>query len=342
MRLLPLLAALALAGCAAEREVIETRLSPVRTYGWPSDVVDPEPDWNPARPILLARCRGGFCLLEEGGKGVQRFAAEDRKESFFPRWLNPEQLVFGPAVNATRTSTGHVVHPSDGLTVVTIGEASAPRRMLADRGFQPRPDGQGRVWAQALDRIITIGSHGEVDEFGEGFDPQPQPDGPGLAWRDTPAFTADWWTGKTGPGMMHVRWSPGTSDDVPGAMQAAWTRAGGAILTVVDNPPAAKAPWWSGGTRLVHLAGPGSTPVTLRNDARDPAPHPLAELLAWTSNDGGIWIGTIRSDGWSERVATAASRPRWSTDGRRLCWLADPTPGTQTPAIRVAVLAPPR
>ena len=342
MRPTPLLAlCLVLAGCG-ERAPAEGRLMLLRSYGWPADVVEPAPDWNPAKPTLVASSLGGFSLLEEGGRGEQRFAAEDRKETFFPRWLNGTQFVFGPGRNATQTASGTVVHPSDGLTVVPLGEGKPLRRTLADRGYQPQPGAEGLVWAQALDQIFSVDSRGAISEFGGGFDPQPQPDGPGLCWHDTPVFTTDWWTGSSGLGSMQVRWQPGQTDVVGGAVQAAWTNRGGVILTVLDAAAPAGSPWWAGGTHLVHLPGPGATPQSLRRAARDPQPHPIADLLAWTAEDGGIWIGTIRADGWSERLAPAGRRPRWSPDGLRLCWLADPVAPRQTPDIRVAVLGPAR
>lgn len=337
-----LVCSLILLAACGERPPAEGRLMTLRTYGWPADVVEPAPDWNPAKPTLVVSSRGGFSLLEEGARGEQRFAAEDRKETFFPRWLNADQLVFGPGHNATQLATGNVVHPSDGLTVVTLGEGKPLRRSLADRGFMPQPGADGLVWAQALDQIFCVDGRGEISEFGGGFDPQPQADGPGLCWRDLPVFTTDWWTGKTGLCSMMVRWQPGQTDVIAGGVQAAWTSRGGVILTVLDAPAATGKPWWSGGTSLVHLRGPGAPPQTLRRNARDPHPHPIADLLAWTAEDGGVWIGTIRPDGWSERLAPAGRRPRWSPDGLRLCWLADPVAPKQTPDIRIAVLGPAR
>jgi hypothetical protein len=122
-------------------------------------------------------------------------------------------------------------------------------------------------------------------------------------------------------------------------MQAAWTRHGGLLATIQLAPGQEGHPWWTGGTRIVHLAGPGAPAVTVRDGARDPEPHPRADLLAWIGEDGGVWIGSQRADGWSERVAVAGSRPRWSHDGLRLSWLEPPAAVSQLPAIRVAVLA---
>jgi hypothetical protein len=341
MKLLPLalLAALAIAGCS-QRPLVETQLKAIRTYGWKASVVDPAPDWNPSSHILVARALGGFTLLEEGGRGERMFATEDRRESHHPRWLNRDQFVFGPARNATRTVEGTVIEPSDGLTVVTVGEGRPQRVRLSDRGFRPRPAHDGLVAAQAGNRILMIDSRGVTSDFGEGFDIEPQATGPGLCWRDIPAFEPDWWTGRNGPGSMHVRWRPGVVDLVPSGVQAVWTRRDGVVVTVKDaEAPAGKA-WWTGGTHLVHLPAPGAQPVTLRQGARDPAPHPLADLLAWSGDDGGVWIGTLRADGWQERIADNGSMPRWSHDGLRLCWLETPADGTQIPAIRVTVLAP--
>jgi hypothetical protein len=187
--------------------------------------------------------------------------------------------------------------------------------------------------------IVFIDAQGKVSEFGEGFDPEPQPDGPGLCWRDTPAFDTDFWTGRTDPGVMYVRWARGQTDKLGNATQVAWTRRGEVIATVVEATAPAGTPWWSGGTHLVRCAGPGAPVVELRAHARDPAPHPHTDLLAWTDRDGGVWVGTMRRDGWSERIAESGSRPRWSADGLRLSYLETPPAGSQLPAIRVAVMA---
>lgn len=333
-----LAAALLLAGCQA-RPLLESQLKPIRTYGWPASVVDPAPEWNPASHVVLARSIGGFSLFEEGGRGERRFTSDTRSEAHLPRWLNADQFVFGPAYNARRSADGTVSTPSDGLTVVTLVDGRPQRARLADRGYRPIPAGPGRVIAQEGNRILVIDSRGQVQEFGEGFDPEPQPDGPGLCWRDTPAFEPDWWTGRQPPGAMHVRWERGRVDDLGDAVQAAWSRRGGLLATVRRARAGEGQPWWAGGTDIVRVAGPGARPETVRRDARDPQPHPKADLMAWTGDDGGVWIGTIRPDGWSERVSEAGSRPRWSHDGLRLCWLAPPAAGSQVPSISVAVLA---
>lgn len=340
MKLLPILAAAlaVLAGCGP-RELLESQLKPIRTYGWPASVVDPAPDWNPDSRLLVGRSAGGFSLFEEGGQGERRYASENRRESHYPRWLNADQFVFGPAYNARRAPDGTVSTPSDGLTVVTMTEGRPSRAALCDRGFRPQPAGGGLVAAQEANRILLIDSTGKVEEFGEGFDVEAQRDGPGLCWRDTPAFEPDWWTGRSGPGVMHVRWKRGVVDDVPGAVQAAWTRDGAVLCTIRTALAPAGQPWYAGGTAVVLVPGPGQAAVPARSGARDPAPHPRADLMAWTGDDGGVWIGTIRADGWSERIAVAGSRPRWSADGLRLCWLAPPAEGSQLPTITVTVLA---
>jgi len=333
------LVVLGLAGCTTPREPVESRLKPIRTYGWPASVVDPAPDWNPASHHLVARSMGGFSVFEDGGPGERRYAADDRRDCHQPRWLNREQFVFGPGWNARRAADGSVSTPSDGITLVTLTDLKPTAKVqLCDRGFMPRPS-TGVLVAQDGNKIIIIDARGRISDFGEGFDPEPQPDGPGLCWRDTPAFETDWWTGREGPGNMHVRWRSSLVDDLPMGMQAAWTRDGGVLATVLTAAAPAGKPWWAGGSSIVHLTGPGATPVIVRKNARDPAAHPFADLLAWTGEDGGVWIGTLRPDGWSDRLADAGSRPRWSHDGLRLCWLETPPSGSQIPAIKVAVLA---
>lgn len=337
--LAPLALVLMLVGCN-DRAPIETELQTIRSYGWEASAVDPEPDWNPESYQLVARSTGGFALLEEGGKGEQVFASEERRESHYPRWINRSQFVFGPSVNAVRQPDGRVLHPSDGLTVVTINEGRPTRRILCDRGFMPMPAGN-LIWAQALERIISIDTRGNVSELEDGFEPVPQPGGPGLCWRDIPTFTPDYWTGRESQGILHIRWKPGTVDDIQRATQAVWTRDGGVLATVIDTPAATGKPWWSGSTRIVGIDGPGLPQRDVRTGAHDPSPHPKADLLAWTKDDGSLWIGTLRPDGWQLRITENGYRPRWSNDGLRLCWL-EPQTGKQNPMIRVAVLAPKR
>jgi hypothetical protein len=338
MKPLPLFAVvLLLAGCGP-RELLESQLKPIRTYSWAASVVDPAPDWNPGSYLILARSSGGFSLLEEGGRGERRFSAENRRECYLPRWLNADQFVFGPAYNARRAPDGTVSTPSDGLTVVTFDDGKPTRATLADRGFRPKPAGGGFIAAQEANHILFVDSRGKIDEFGDGFDAEPQPNGPGLCWRDTPAFEPDWWTGREA-GVMHVRWQRNVVDNIPHAVQAAWTRDGQVLCTLRPTTAQVGHPWWSAGTDVVLVPGPGKPPVLARHDAFDPAPHPLADLMAWSGHDGGVWIGTIRADGWSERIAVSGSQPRWSHDGLRLCWLAPPAEGSQLPVVTVAVLA---
>ncbi|MEK7412161.1 MAG: hypothetical protein AAB263_02455 [Planctomycetota bacterium] len=325
-------------GCSSQRPVSEAELHVIRTYGWASSVLDPAPEWNPKNFQLVARTLTGFSLLEEGGRGERTYASEGRHAICFPRWINEYEFVFGPATNATRSTDGHVIHPSDGLTVVDLSSNKPIRRRLSDRGFQPKPTGLGEVCAQDEQHIIMIDDRGRSRMFSAGFDPEPQFGGAGLCWRDTPAFSPDWWTGKTGIGMLNVRWSPGHVDQVAGGIQAAWTWRGELLVTAVKDTFPAGKPWWSAGTTLLLLTGPGSEPKLLRTNVRDPAPHPQADLLAWVDDLGALWIGTQRPDGWSERISTNGERPRWSHDGLRLCWLEPTSTDRRTPLIQVAVL----
>lgn len=181
MKFLALALVVLAAGCTGNREPLETRLEPIRTYGWPASVVNPTPEWNPSANILLARSMGGFSTFEEGGQGEQRFASEDRRECHSARWLNRDQFVFGPGWNARRAPDGTVTVPTDGITLVTLSEGKpVAKDHLSDRGATPRPAGGNRITAQDGNRIIHIDSRGRIEEFGEGFDAVPQPDGPGL------------------------------------------------------------------------------------------------------------------------------------------------------------------
>lgn len=338
MRLLAILAVCLLGTACADRAPVEPHLQVIRTYGWPASVIDPAPDWSPDSTTLVVRSLGGFSLLEDGGKGERTYGAEDRRQTYNPRWISQTSFVFGPASIAVRSAEGLVVPHSDGITQVLLGEGKPQRTQIAGVGYMPKPVRDGRIWIQAEDRIACIFPDGKLGEFGDGFEPEPQPDGPGLCWRDAPAFSPDWWTGRSGPGTMLVRWSPGVVDQFPGAVQAAWTRRGGVVLTIVDRPAADGKPWWSGELHQALVPGRGAAAVTLRRGAHDSAPHPLSELMAWVDGDGAVWMGTIRPEGWSERVAVAGSAPRWSPDGLRLVWTETPAAGQQLPAIRVAVL----
>ncbi|MCS6971332.1 MAG: hypothetical protein RMM29_03030 [Planctomycetota bacterium] len=336
-----MIAALLLAACSGEPRLLEPRLQAVRTYGWPSTVVDPEPDWSPVDYRLLVRSQGGFALLSEGTRQEQRFAAQDGRESHHPRWLNRQQFVFGPGWWVRRDADGRVLTPSEGITLVTLEDGRpVQRRVLSERGWRPQP-WQGLILVEEAQRLLEIDAAGGVREFGEGFNPVPQPNGPGLFWRDTPAFDPDWWTGRDGVGQGWVRWRPGKVDALGDAVQAAWTHRGGLLITVRRARAAPGQPWWAGGTDVYWVAGPGAQPALARAHARDPAAHPTADLMAWTGEDNGVWIGTLRPDGWRERIAEDGYRPRWSHDGRRLCWLQPPPPGSQLPTIRVTVLAEP-
>jgi hypothetical protein len=337
-RLAPLAALLlALAACG-DRQPVEPRMQAIRAYGWPSTVVDPEPDWNPAEHRLVARAQGGFVLLEEGGRGADHFASDDRRESHFPRWINREQFIFGPAWNSRRAPDGTVSLPTEGLTVVTISDGKPSRVRLAERGFRPQPFGD-RILAEEGANLIEFDSRGEATVFAEGFDPVARRDGVALAWRDSPAFTPDWWTGRSGAAAFHLRWKPGVIDIIPDGVQVAWTRDGGAVVTQRNAPAAPGDPWWSGGTRLLRLAAPGADAAVLVPGGRDPAANPVFDLLAWTGDDGGVWVGSLQPGGWRERIAEAGFRPRWSHDGLRVCWLSPPPAGSQLPGIRVTVLA---
>jgi hypothetical protein len=339
MKHLAVLAAVLLLAACGERPPLEPALKVVRTYGWESAVTDPAPAWHPSTYRLVARTKGGFLVLEEGRK-TGTYASEERRETYFPEWLNADQFIFGPGRNVTRMADGSVVPPSDGLTVVTLDAKgqNPQRRQLCDRGFRPRPGPDATVFAQWGQRILRVERDGAHAVFCDGFDPLPQRDGPGLCFRETPVFEPDYWTGKPALGRMFVRWDEGRVDALPGAVQAEWTRRGGVLATVVDAAPAGPE-WWTAGTRVVHLAGPGAAPVELARNVRDPAANPAYDLWAWTAEDGALWVGVLRPGVPAMRIADRGGRPRWSHDGLRLVCEEPPLPGRQTPYLRVYVLA---
>ena len=73
-------ALIAVAGCGAPREEpVETRLKPIRTYGWPGNVVDPAPEWHPTADRLLVSSTGVFGVqlpIEKIEAGVVGMAAD--------------------------------------------------------------------------------------------------------------------------------------------------------------------------------------------------------------------------------------------------------------------------
>jgi hypothetical protein len=333
------LAALGLSSCQPRTAVDPNGLSVIRTYRFDSVVSDPQPAWNPASYMIVARTLEGFALLQEGAGRQEYFASEEARQTWYPAWANRDQFVFGPMRNVTAVGDGRVVASTDGLTVVTVEDnglkCSVTRTVLASLGFHPRPLGD-RIYAQAENKMVIVDHDGKVADAGEGFFPEPQADGPGIAWQETPLTESDAWTGKSGRGRLFVRWKPGVVSEIPGGCEARWTATGGLVCTVLRADPPADRPWWTVGTDVVYLAEPGAEPVVVAKNARAAAPHPKEALIAVADAAAGIRLVSLRQPQAAEvLLAVAGSAPAWSFDGLRLLAVEPKGDGPGTIVVRV-------
>ncbi len=325
--LLPLLAVvagLALGGCADRPAPVEPLgVNVIRDYRFTTTVPDPQGAWNPASYVIVARSSAGFALYDEGDGRQSYFTSKEGRETSHPAWINRTQFVFGPTVNVIELADGRVVGSTDGLTVVDVVDdgvgLQATRTALTDRGYRPRPQGDA-VYCQVEDTMMIADQAGRLEDAGKGFFAEPQVGGRGVAWQDQPVVEKDYWSPRPGRGKLIIRWRAGTVSEVPGGVQARWTAEGGIVCTVLRTDPPSGKPWWSVGTDVVYVAGPGQVPITIASDARDPDPHPTEPLVAVTDANGGTRIvarGTAALPS-EKRLTTLGERPRWSFDGLRL------------------------
>ena len=304
---------------------------PVRNHGWLTGLQEPQADWHPDSRQIVSRARNGLALYREGQQNARVFTYEDGRQPWDPYWLNHREIVFGPRPEVSRDDQSRIVLPRDGLMITTqnsdrsLGEP----RPLSDIGYRPRPwPGQG-ILASAGDAIHLFSPRGQRRLYEAGFDPQPDPLGPALAWRDTPATGADFWTGIEGHGSYLVRWGPGQVSQVSGGMEAAWAPWGGIFITVIPAE-ADKAAWRQGPTSLVYLSGPDAVPQQIAEDVHSPHVHPSQPVVAVVSRDGRVLIIGMDGSQGPRGVSDAGTRPRWSPDGTRLLYEED----TDNPLIR--------
>jgi hypothetical protein len=223
----------------------------------------------------------------------------------------------------------------DGLTLVTLGSKPL-RRQLCKLGFHPRV-GDGLIYAQSEDRILTIAETGQTDEFGRGFYAEPQRQGPGVAWQETPVFETDWWTGRPQRSALVIRWRPGKVDQLLGGVQPRWSASGSLVATVLRADPQPGVSWWRAGTDVVFIGSGGQPPLIIAHDARDGSPHPSQPVVAVATNDGRVIL--VSSDG-SQRIDIGPGcNPQWSFDGSRLMVEDAPSEPVPTPPAS-AVAAP--
>ncbi len=303
-------------------------VSIIRSYGWDVDCDDPQAAWGPSDYQVLARSSRGFVIYtsEDATTSAQQYRSLERRESWYPAWVNAGQVVFGPQQNVERLDDGRVVPLVEGLTLVDLG-AKPVNKQLCSVGFRPRV-GSGFILAQSEDRILRIDEQGQVSEFGRGFYGEPQRGGEGVAWQETPVFETDWWTGQPVRSNLDIRWHPGQVDLLHGGVQPAWCANGALVATVLHGDPVPGRPWWIGGSDVELVPGPGKPARLIAPDARDGAPHPKEPLVAVTTRDDQIAL--VSSDGTLHSILCDGCCPHWSADGMRL--LVQSHPASAMPA----------
>jgi hypothetical protein len=306
---------LMLAGCAKRVVVSPADIKVLRTFGWESDVPDPEAEWNPQLPVVVARMPHGIQLLREGRDKSESFASTEKKEFHHPAWINANQFVVGPARNITKLDDGQIVPSSEGLVVATVRNRNLDRASLSKIGFRPKV-WNGRVVAQVANKLVLIDERGKTEEFGEGFYAEPQRDGSGICWQETPVFDIDYWTAKPRLGRLLIRWKPGKVSEIPGAVAPTWTAGGGVVAIVLSKEPEAGKAWWSQPTTALYLASAKAKPVGIATDVHELAAHPSLPILAAAGNDGRVRI--IALDGQPAFDLGVGDRPRWNHDGSQL------------------------
>jgi len=292
----------------------------IRSYGWDTEVVNPQPLWSPDDYRLVVRDAGGFEILsgDDGTTPPDVYRSVEGRDSFFPIWLDSDHVLFGPSHNVERLSDGRIVPDVQGLTKVLIGSKPENKQFCA-LGFRPRLGGHGTIFVQSEDHIVTVDPLGQSQEFGPGFYAQPQAGGDGVAWQETPVFETDWWTGKPVRADLVIHWPKGQVDLLMAGVEPAWCSDGGLVATVLRSDPTPGMSWWKAGTDVVHLAGPGAAPVKICSDAREPACDPRLPIIAVTTTAGEVVL--YSEDGTQSKDLGPGSCPVWSFDGTRLAVL---------------------
>jgi hypothetical protein len=330
-------------GCTHARPVAVVTVSPkdfsiTRTYGWDTDVPDPQAAWSPDDYRLVARDPGGFVILSgnDGNNPPDVYRSTENRQSYSPAWMDNNHILFGPQKNVEKLTDGRVVPASQGLTEVAIG-ATPSQKQYSSIGFRPRI-GPNAIYVQSADRILTIDAAGTAQEFGLGFYAEPQRTGEGIAWQETPIFETDWWTGKPIRSPLVVHWHHNAVDLISSAVQPHWTSDGGLAATMLHADPVPGVSWWKAGTDVVYIAGPGKPPVMILADARDPSPDPVQPLIAVSTLQGTVAV--LTEDGKERFDIGPGANPQWSYDGSRLA-VEDPPGETlkSTNHLTVYVLA---
>jgi len=326
------LASLTALGCHQAARVqaptVPADFSIIRSYGWDTEVVNPQPQWSPDDYRLVVRDASGFEILsgDDGTTPPDVYRSVEGRETFSPIWLDSDHVLFGPSHNVERLTDGRIVPDVQGLTRVLIG-SKPENKQFASVGYRPRL-GHGRIFAQSEDHIVTIDALGHDEEFGPGFYAEPErggastKEGEGVAWQETPVFETDWWTGKPVRSDLVIHWPKGQVDLLLAGVQPAWTSRGGLVATVLRADPTPGVSWWKAGTDVVSIAHPGASPLTVCHDAREPACHPHLPIIAVTTTAGEVVL--CSEDGTQSKDLGPGSNPVWSFDGERLAVL-DPT-----------------
>ena len=312
----------------------------VRVLDWSTTVPDPEAEWNPDSYTIVARSVQGLMVVTEGLGGSRFFAspdgitAKDDRAIHEPQWLTDGAVIFGGNPTLSREDDGRILLPGLGLKVASFNRSGISQvRDFAEHAYRPRIWGH-KIVACIENRIIVYDKQGKHEIFAEGFLPEPQRDGDGIMWQETPVFTPDWWTGTEGVGSLVIRWEPGKVDLIERAVEARWTAAGGVVATVIRGQPG-EAPWFTPGTDVVHISGPGAKPEVILPGGRNPEPHPLHRVVAASNERGELVLFDL--DGSDVRViAERGRRLRWSYDGRRLL-AQEPEPERDACTLRIHV-----
>lgn len=300
-----------------------TDLRILRDFTWDASVEQPQAEWAPQSYVIAARSIKGLMLVREG-IGSAAYRTADASSPYDPRFWGEDRLVVGPEPRIHRTEEGRITAPADGLKVAAFtGDALQRPVELSTRGYRPRPWGE-QVVCSFENQILLIDQRGQEEVFVDGFLPEPQAGGPGIAWQETPVFTVDYWSGKSGTGDLVIRWESGVVDILPRGVHPRWTPWGGIIATRLHRDVPDSGSWYAGGSDVVHIAGPGEQPVVIASDAHLGEPHPTARIAAIVANDGSVQLADL--DGAEARpFVDQGTRPRWSGDGKRLM-LEEPHP----------------
>ncbi|MDA3963702.1 MAG: hypothetical protein PF961_23180 [Planctomycetota bacterium] len=289
----------------------------LRDFSLSTTVAKPQASWAPNSYMLLARSVKGLMLMR-AGVGTAAYRTDDATSPFDPYFWGTDLVVLGPEPHIGHDEESErITIPPTGLMVAEFtGDALQRPVKLTEQGYRPRPWGE-RVVYSVEDEIVLTDLSGEEEDFVAGFLPEPQPRGPGIAWQTKPVFSYDYWTGKRGNGDLVVRWRSSVVDTIADAVHPRWTPWGGIMYTALKGSVPATGSWWTQGSDVMHVAGPGEKPQVIMRDAHWIEPHPRLRVAAITANDGRVHLVDLET-GATRFFIARGERPRWSHDGRRL------------------------